>query len=199
MIRSVHVRSFWLLTAVSCSSLLAGAQPQRHGRGYKAPPATAEVTVKVEKSFNEKALPNASVVFRSMRDGKMVANLETKTDPDGKATLDLLEVGTHVTVQVIAGGFSTYATDFDLTEQGKQVLVKLKRPQAQVSQYEEGEGRPSTAQPGIQEHRLPTPSVVAPAPPQASPTAPLQTTPPIRTPAASEPSSTSSPKPELQQ
>ena len=39
------------------------AQQEKHGRGYKAPPPTATVSVMVEKGFNEKPFPNASVVF----------------------------------------------------------------------------------------------------------------------------------------
>src|ERR1700712_1920571 len=100
-----HVIS--LAAVLGCLSIAGVAQQERHGRGYKPPPPTAEVTVIVEKGFNERPFPNASVVFRATRDGKITANLETKTDPDGKATLDLLEVGSHVTIQVIAGGFST--------------------------------------------------------------------------------------------
>lgn len=162
-------------------TLTGAAQQERHGRGYKAPPPTAEVVVTVEKAFNQKVFPNASVVFRATRDDKVTANLETKTDPEGRASLDLLEVGSHVTIQVIANGFATYATDFDLTSEGKQVLVKLQRPRAQVSRYGDGQDRPAEVQPGVQEH--PKPTAVPPA--ASSPTAPLQTTPPANTPGAS--------------
>ena len=185
MHRTVPVLTSWIFALTLGSSVPGRAQQERHGRGYKAPPATAEVTVIVEKAFNEKVLPNASVVFRASRDGKIIANLETKTDPEGKASLDLLEVGSHVTVQVIAGGFATYAADFDLTDAGKQVLVKMQRPRAQVSEYENTGDRPSAIQPGVQEHRAP-----ASPPPTSSPTTPLQTPPPAVTPppAAAAPS-----------
>ena len=168
--------------SLGCLSLAGGAQQEKHGRGYKPPPPTAEVAVVVQKAFNQKPMANASVVFRATRDGKITANLETKTDPDGKAVLDLLEVGSHVTIQVIAGGFATYATDFDLTDQGKELTVKLERPRAQVSQYTNGGDRPATVQPGVQEHMRPAPATATPPPP-VSPTAPLQTTPPANTPA----------------
>ena len=150
----------FVLASLGWLSLPGAAQQARHGRGYKPPPPTAQVVITVEKGFNERPLPNASVVFRATRDEKVTANLETKTDPDGKASLDLLEVGSHVTVQVIAGGFATYATDFDLTDQGKQILVKLERPRAQVSGYGENGDRPAVTQPGIQERakRLPAPA-----------------------------------------
>ncbi len=169
----------------TCLLAGAGAQQEKHGRGYKEPPPTAEVAVTVEKAFNSKPMPNVSVVFRATRDGKLTANLETKTDPDGKAALDLLEVGSHVTVQVIAGGFATYAADFDLTDQGRQVLVKMERPRAQISHYGDNDDQPSGIQPGVQEHVTPPPATSVP-PMSSSPTAPLQTTPPANTPPATD-------------
>ncbi len=175
--------------AFGCLPLTGVAQQEKHGRGYKPLPPTAEVAVTVEKGFNQKPLPNASVVFRAMRDDKITANLETKTDPEGRASLDLLEVGSHVTIQVIANGFATYATDFDLTNDGKQLLVKLQRPREQVSRYGENQDQPATVEPGVQEHRKPAAPVAAPPAP-VSPTAPLQTTPPVTTPANSAPAAT---------
>ena len=158
------------------------AQQERHGRGYKPPASTAPVVVTVEKEFNGKPLPNASVVFRSTRDEAMNGNLEMKTDPQGRASMDLLEVGSHVTVQVIANGFATYATTFDLTADGKEVLIKLQRPRAQVSTYDDGQDRAAEVRPGVQERvKDGAPTSVAPA--GASPTTPLQTTPPANTPA----------------
>lgn len=170
----------------------AAAQQERHGRGYKPPPPTATVVVTVQKGFNEKPFPNASVIFRAVRDEQTAGNLEMKTDPDGKASMDLLEVGSHVTVQVIATGFATFATDFDLTPDGKRILVKLQRPRAQVSTYGDDRDRPAELQPGVQEHKpdaaKPYSAPTAVPPNSASPTAPLQTTPPANPPAS--PSST---------
>jgi hypothetical protein len=174
---------------LGCFAVPGHAQQERHGRGYKAPPPTAEVTVLVEKAFNQKPFPNASVIFRAERDGRLAGNLETKTNPEGKASLDLLEVGSHVTVQVIANGFATYATEFDLTTEGKQLLVKLQRPRAQVSAYNDSDDRPAEVSPGIQEHRKGTAAPAA----GASPTSPLQTTPPVTPPASTQPDATPSP------
>lgn len=183
----------WTVAAgFGCLSLTGEAQQEKHGRGYKPPPPTAQVVVTVEKGFNEKPFPNASVIFRAERDEKITANLETKTDPDGRASLDLLEVGSHVTIQVIAGGFATYATDFDLTPDGKQILVKLQRPRAQVSTYTADQDKPAMVQPGVQERVKPT--SVPPA--ASSPTGPLQTPPPANTPANSAPAAPSPAKPD---
>lgn len=191
-----------LSCGLAAASLLllpsAGAQQEKHGRGYKAPPATATVLVTVEKASNEKPLSNASVIFRAVRNDETTANLEMKTDPDGHASLDLLEVGSHVTVQVIAGGFATFASDFDLTNDGKQITVKLQRPRAQVSMYGENGDAPAEAKPGIQEKPKPATGITAPTstPPLApSPTAPLQTTPPVpSTPPAAAPSPSGTPQ-----
>jgi hypothetical protein len=130
----------------------ATARAQEHGRKYKPPPPTAHVVVTVVKGFNGKPFPNAGVVFHAIRDGKDDGNLEVKTDPDGHATIDVLEVGSHVLVQVIADGFATYATEFDLTSAGEKMLVKLKRPQAQVSLYEDNDGKAAEVKPGTQVH-----------------------------------------------
>jgi hypothetical protein len=96
-------------------------------------------------------------------------------------------------VQVIADGFATYATDFDLTSAGKQVLIKLQRPRAQVSEYGDDTGRPAQVQPGVQEHRpdagKPYTAPTSVPPTAASPTTPLKTTPPANTPATAPGSS----------
>ncbi len=84
----------------------AGAQSEVHGRNWKPLPPTAHIEVTVVKGFNGKPLPNAAVVFHAVRDGKNDGNLEVKTNPEGKAIIDVIEVGSHVTVQVIAGGFA---------------------------------------------------------------------------------------------
>ncbi len=183
------VRPGVLLSGCGILCLAAGAQQEKHGRGYKAPPPTATVQVTVEKAANEKPLANASVIFRAVRNDDVSANLEMKTDPDGHASIDLLEVGSHITVQVIAGGYATYASDFDLSSDGKQILVKLQRPRAQISVYGEHNDHPAEVQPGIQERpRAAAPTSVAPA--QPSPTGPLKTTPPVPTPATAPGSST---------
>ena len=167
-----------------CFLLTAPAQREQHGRGYKPPSPTATVVITVQKAANGKPMPSTSVIFRAVRDRKDDGNLEMKTDGDGRASIDLLEVGSHVTVQVLAPGFASYASDFDLTAQGKELQVKLERPRAQISQYGDARDQPADIQPGIQEHHAAkpvAPTTAVPAP--GSPTAPLQTTPPANTPA----------------
>jgi hypothetical protein len=152
-------------TALSAAVLVAAiaapntrAAAQEHGRKWQPPPPTAPVTITVVKAFNGKPFENAGVVFRAVKNGKDDGTLEVKTDPDGNAKIDVLEVGSHVLVQVIANGYATAAADFDLTAEGKQLTLKLQRPQAQVSTYQNNDGKPSQAQPGVQERVIPKPA-----------------------------------------
>jgi hypothetical protein len=149
----------------------AHSPAQEHGRKWQPPPPTAPVTITVIKAFNGKPFENAGVVFRAVRNGKSDGNLEVKTDPDGNARIDLLEVGSHILVQVIASGYATAATEFDLTPDGKQITLKLERPQAQISAYEDNDNKASQTKPGVQERIIPKPLPSAPptgAPPPAA-------------------------------
>lgn len=154
---------------------VAGAQSGDHGRKWKPLPPTAHIVVTVVKGFNGRPLPNAAVVFHAVRDGKDDGNLEVKTDPEGKATIDVIEVGSHLSVQVIASGFATSAQELDIDSPSKTLEVKLLRPRAQVSVYEDNEGRASDVKPGVQE-----PPHAGSAMPQAAPS--QSTTPPAGTP-----------------
>jgi len=101
-------------------------------------------------------MENAAVIFHAVKDGKDTGNMEVKTNSQGDATMDFIEAGSHVTVQVFSNGYSTYAEEFDVTDAEKLLTVKLKRPQAQVSQYQDNDGKSSTVQPGIQERAKPS-------------------------------------------
>lgn len=153
-----HALSAALLAVTMAAAPQSNAAAQEHGRKWQPPPPTAPVTVTVVKAFNNKPFENAGVVFRAIKNGKDDGTLEVKTDPDGNAKIDLLEVGSHVLVQVIASGYATAATEFDLTSEGKQVTLKLQRPQAQVSTYVDNDGKPSQTQPGVQERVIPKPA-----------------------------------------
>jgi len=146
------------------------------GRKYKAPPPTTHVVVEVIKASNGKPVVNASVVFHPIKDGKDEGNLEIKSDPDGKATIDVIPVGSLVTVQVFADGFATFAQDYTLTDAEKDIHVKLLRPRAQVSTYVDNTGKPSQIQPGVQEpHRqTPAPQATTTPAPQAAANPPAQ-------------------------
>lgn len=158
------------LALMATLSLSAHAQKEEHGRKWKPLPDTAHIVVTVEKGFNGKPLENAAVVFHSVREGKNDGNLEVKTDVDGRAVIDVIEVGSHVTIQVIARGFATSANELDVDSANKELLVKLVRPRAQVSMYEDNAGKANDEKPGVQEHVAPK----KPAPAAAAPSEPKQ-------------------------
>jgi hypothetical protein len=127
------------------------AAPQRRGRKYKAPPATSHIVVTVVKASNGKPVVNAGVVFHPMKDGKDDGNLEVKTDPEGKAVIDVIPTGSDLRVQVIAYGFATFGEDYKVDAATKEIAIALLPPRAQVSAYTDNEDKPSQRKPGVQE------------------------------------------------
>jgi hypothetical protein len=125
--------------------------PQKHGRKYKAPPDTSHIEVTVVKGFNKKPIMNAAVIFHPVKDGKDEGNLEMKSDPDGKAVIDVIPTGSAVRIQVIADGFATFAEDYQIDQPSRQILITMVRPKAQVSTYVDNSGKPSEMKPGVQE------------------------------------------------
>jgi hypothetical protein len=161
-------RSRWMgwaagLAMVAGTVSIAGAQQDDHGRKWKPLPPLAHIVVTVMKGFDGRPLPNAAVVFHSTMNGRDNGNLEVKTDPDGKATIDLIEVGSDVDVQVIATGFATYAQDLNQVGASKVLEVKLLRPREQVSMYRDSSGKAAEVKPGIQEPPRPITPTAQPA------------------------------------
>jgi hypothetical protein len=162
---------------------MAHAQQEKqeiHGRKWKPMPDTAHIVVTVEKGFNSKPLANAAVVFHAVREGKNDGNLEVKTDPEGRATIDVIEIGSHVTIQVIANGFATTADEMDVDGPNKELLVKLQRPKAQVSVYQNNDGKAASDKGGTQEHATPKKTGAS----TVKPTAPVDAATPASAPAA---------------
>jgi hypothetical protein len=163
-----------LFSFAAASFLPALAQDSaKRGRKYKAPPATSHIQVTVLKKFNGKPISNAAVVFDATLDGKDQGNLEVKTDPEGKATIDVIPTGSTVRVQVIATGFATFADEYIIAEPTRQIEVSMIRPQEQISAYQDNQGKTATRKPGVQEPVRPTTPATKPAP---------QTTPPPQPP-----------------
>jgi hypothetical protein len=146
---------------------VAGAQTGEHGRKWKPLPPMAHIVVTVVKGFNGKPLPNAAVIFHAVREGKDDGNLEVKTDPDGNATIDVIEVGSHLTIQVIANGFATSAQELDVDGPTKLLEVKLLRPRAQISEYLDNDGKSAQVKPGVQEPPHPVTPIPQAAPAQS--------------------------------
>ena len=161
--------SRWIFSAAALLSIAVPctqAQDARHGRKYKAPPETSHLEVLVIKDSNGKLIENAAVIFHPSKDGIDEGNLEVKSGTDGKAFIDVIPTGSDVAIQVISNGYSTYAESIKLSEASRQVTVRLKRPQAQISTYEDNSGKTSTRSSGVQE---PNHRTLAPAAPQPLP------------------------------
>jgi hypothetical protein len=132
--------------------LLAQDSPVKRGRKYKPPPETSKIVVQVTKKFNGKPIMNAAVIFNPYdKDGKDIGNLEVKTDPEGKATIDIIPTGSLVRVQVIANGFATFAEDYQIDQPTHEIAVAMLRPQEQVSSYSDTSGKTSSRKAGVQE------------------------------------------------
>jgi hypothetical protein len=149
---------FCVTVLVAASSLLAQDSPAKRGRKYKPPPETSKITVLVTKKSNGKPIMNAAVIFNPFKDGKDIGNLEVKTGPEGKATIDIIPTGSLVRVQVIANGFATYAEDYQVDESTRDIPIAMLRPQEQVSGYVDNSGKDSGRKAGVQEPARPTDS-----------------------------------------
>jgi hypothetical protein len=167
-------------------------KPEQHGRKYKAPPDTSHIEVTVLKGFNKKPIDGAHVVFHPVKDGVDEGNLEVKTHPDGKVSIDVIPTGSNVRIQVLADGFATYAEDFVINEPTREITVEMIRPRAQISTYVDNSGKPSDLQPGVQQPIRPKKTAPATTP-SSTPGAPVTSTSPA--PATSD-SSTSPSKPQ---
>jgi hypothetical protein len=73
-------------------------------------------------------------------------------------------------VQIIATGYATYAQDYLIDQPTKEITISMIRPQAQVSAYENNEGKASTRKAGVQEPVRPNP--VTPPASSATPAQP---------------------------
>ena len=170
-------RTLSLALTLAVSALVAPASFAQRGRKYKPPPDTSHIEVTVTKKFNGKPIPNAAVVFRSTLDGHEEGNLEVKTDPEGKATIDIIPTGSTVRVQVIADGFATFAEEYVVKEPTRTIPVAMVRPREQISAYQDNTGKVSERKAGVQEPAKPdtskqpaTPAKPAPVPPSESTT-----------------------------
>jgi len=128
----------------------AGQRPYR-GRKYKAPPETSKIEVTVVKGFNKKPIDGAHVIFHPEKDGKDEGYLELKTHQDGKATIDVIPIGSSLRVQVLADGYATFAEDYVIAEPERAITIEMQRPKAQVSTYVDNSEKQSDRKPGIQE------------------------------------------------
>ena len=90
----------------------------------------------VVKAQNGKPVRNASVVLHLVDEkGKQAkGGYQLKTDAEGKASFDGAPYG-KLRVQVLTSGFQTFGEDFDINQPEQEFVIKLKKPQEQVSIY----------------------------------------------------------------
>ncbi len=178
---------------------IASAQdnPQRRGRKYKVPEDTTHLTVTVLKGQNGKPILNAAVVFHPVKNGRDEGNLEVKTNDNGDAVIDVIPTGSTVGVQVIADGYATYAGEYVVNEAERVIEVKMERPRAQISTYQDTRGQASQRAAGVQEPKTPSTQPVIEAPKPTNHTSdpnPLAPVDPNATPGNSQNNQTIPPK-----
>ena len=115
------------------SSLQANASDKKSQYDFPV----ASLSFVVVKDYNGKPVRNAGVVMHSVdkHDKQDRGGLELKTDAEGKASFDGVPYG-KLRVQVLAPGFQTFGQDYDINQPAMEITIKLKRPEAQYSIYE---------------------------------------------------------------
>jgi hypothetical protein len=90
----------------------------------------------VLKAHNGKPVRNASVVLHLVdKKGKQArGGYQLKTDAEGKASFDGAPYG-KLRVQVLTPGFQTFGEDLDIDQPEQEFVIKLKKPQDQVTIY----------------------------------------------------------------
>ncbi len=141
VLRSPLLASLLWVTIFAVAIAQDTQSPNKRGRKYKAPPPTARFEVTVLRATTGRPVGNASVIFHPLENGRDSGNMELKTNDEGKAVIDLLEIGSDVRLQIIAPGFQTYGEDYKIDKENIAIEVKLKRPSGQYSIYKKGEGK----------------------------------------------------------
>ena len=113
--------------------LSASAQDApRRGRKYKAPPPASRIEVVVLRDTDGKPIENAAVIFHTLKEK---GNMELKSNEDGKALIDVLDIGETVRLQIIAKGYQTYGADYPIDKDQMAIEIRMKRPGEQYSIY----------------------------------------------------------------
>jgi len=122
----------WMLSMglLFLRSNASGKQPK-----YVEP--VAQLSFLVLRDANGKPVRNAAVVMHVVgkHDKQERGGVELKTDADGKASFEGIPYG-KLRVQVLATGFQTFGSDYDVNQPTVEITIKLKRPEGQYSIYE---------------------------------------------------------------
>jgi len=130
--RSLISFAFCVALLGLAGGILNAQDSNRRGRKYKAPPPTAKIEVSVLRDKDSKPIENAAVIFHTLKEK---GNMELKSNEDGKALIDVLEVGETVRLQIIAKGFQTYGGDYKIDKGELAIEVRMRRPGEQYSIY----------------------------------------------------------------
>ncbi|MGH9492777.1 MAG: hypothetical protein ACRD2K_04690 [Terriglobales bacterium] len=119
-------RALLSLIALSLLAALAAAGEKQQ----------AHLKFVVLKEHNGKPVRNASVVLHLVnKKGKQArGGYQLKTDAEGKASFDGAPYG-KLRIQVLTPGFQTFGEDFDINQPEQEFVIKLKKPQEQVTIY----------------------------------------------------------------
>lgn len=137
MSRSPKLRCAVLLALFCLLAGLFAADAQKsskRGRKYKAPPPTSKIEVSVLRDTDSKPIENAAVIFHTLHES---GNMELKSNEDGKALIDVLEIGETVRLQIIAKGYQTYGGDYKIDKGDMAIEIRMKRPGEQYSIYKQ--------------------------------------------------------------
>ncbi len=123
----------WLTIAVVVGLL---ASPSFAKKRIKPEGPTATLNFVVLRDENGKPVRNAAVVLHPVNndDKQEKGGLELKSDAEGKCSIDGIPYG-KLRVQVLAPGFQTYGSDYDVGQESVEITLKLKRPSGQYSIY----------------------------------------------------------------
>jgi pyruvate/2-oxoglutarate dehydrogenase complex dihydrolipoamide acyltransferase (E2) component len=125
------------------------------------PPPTARVEITVLRSIDGKPLTNAAVIFHMVGDK---GNMELKSNEDGKAVIDVLNLGSTVRLQIIAKGYQTYGDDFKVDKDPVAIEVHMKRPGEQYSIYKDHPEKSQGGNDSAAPKSANPPAAAAPAP-----------------------------------
>jgi len=133
----------WLASVVALVLVSALVASDNKDQGL-----ASSVSFVVLKDDSGKPIRNAAVVLHPVnKKGKqMKTGFELKTDLDGKTHFDGIPYGV-LRIQVIAPGFQTFGNDFTIGQPAQEITIRLKRPQAQYSIYDNHESSGASAQP----------------------------------------------------
>lgn len=124
--------------AVGLLMLVWASTPVLAYNNKKPVKPTATLNFIVLKDDNGKPIRNAAVVLHPVNDAgqQEKGSLELKTDQEGKASYDGVPYG-KLLIQVLAHGFQTFGSDYDIEQPNMEITIKLLRPLGQYSIYED--------------------------------------------------------------